>query len=97
MTYRDTARAYVKAATSDDRWSPDAGDLDAITRSIPRHQATGYEPARTARKHIECVENLAAELREAMSEEAQGNPWPGYVAALETAARALLAAIGEGE
>ncbi|MBT2484788.1 MULTISPECIES: hypothetical protein [unclassified Microbacterium] len=95
MSYRDTARAFATASATEERWSPQAHWLDSITRGTPSHDATGYDPNATARAYGRHVEKLAADLREALSDDAQEKPLRAYAVTLEDAARALLAAIGE--
>lgn len=99
MSYRDTSRAYVKAATTEKGWLSEAGDLDALTRGVPRHKGTGYQPIRTARRHIEHVEQRAEELRKALAWYADDSESGGGIVvgglAVADAARALLVAIGE--
>lgn len=102
MTYRNTARAYARASTTGERWLYDAASLDALTRAVPRHRGSGYEPGMKAHAHVAHVENLAAELREALTYNAAVDrgeiPFERTARdKLATAARALLAAIGEGE
>lgn len=100
MTYAATARAFVRARETRATWSADAADLDTITRGVPRHQASGYDPNDTARAHAQHVEAKAQELRAALSETNPGEGWamPAKDAArLAGAALALLVAIGEGE
>lgn len=97
MTYRDTARAFIRAETADAVWTNQAHWLDSITRGIPENQATGYEPNRTARRYAEHVESLAAEMREVLGkwENSDGTEFDDFAYMLANASRALLAAIGE--
>lgn len=96
MSYRDTARAFVRAETTDEAWSVQAHWLDSIRRGVPEHQATGYDPNWTARRYAEHVEKVAAELREALAEWARCGVFLDDDKTARSI-RALLTAIGEGE
>lgn len=90
MSYAETAAEYTRAL----RGFP-APNLPLSALAEERRDT--LNPMRIAANHAAHVRDLAYALREALSEDAQGKPLRAYTIALEDAARALLAAIGEGE
>lgn len=100
MTYTQTALRYVSASYG----LPTPGHARDAAAKLPMSDACELirdqlDPATSARYHAGHVENVAAELRAALVDVTEDTISSGYEIAdrLAYAARALLAAIGEGE
>ena len=102
MTYRDTARAFVRAENETRAgFTPTPGALASDRLPMSEWAESRREtmtPQTIAQNHALHVSDCAAELRELIEDT---RPFSGWAmnsedaAALATAARALLAAIGE--
>ncbi|ALJ19522.1 hypothetical protein [Microbacterium sp. No. 7] len=99
MSYRETARAF---ATAESNNHPAHGGQAADSLPVSDWAESRREhmtPQTIAANHALHVESAAAELREALWNADVDNPMQrlALLADVEDAARALLAAIGEGE
>ncbi|WP_217181597.1 hypothetical protein [Streptomyces sp. AC495_CC817] len=102
MTYADTARAFTHAEDSAPRY-PNAQRLDADKLPMSEWaeaRRADMTPATIAQNHAAHVSDAAFSLRDALARaDQEANPIHrlSILADVEDGARALLAAIGEGE